>query len=128
MPPRVILEQIGIEPEEDAPNHLEEMLARFGGNFPKTIEFSAYARSTFRDVSSRDDPDAALVAWMEREEILFRTLEKHLLGEKLRDLIHAGAGDPEPFIRLVQSVLQRRRSRPAPHWKTTLNRCSGITE
>ncbi|MCI1193900.1 hypothetical protein MOJ79_18905, partial [Calidifontimicrobium sp. SYSU G02091] len=58
---RVILEQIGIEPEEEAPNYLDDMLARFDGRFPKTIEFSAYARSTIRDLSGRDDPDAALV-------------------------------------------------------------------
>lgn len=108
---RVVLEQIGIEPEDEAPNYLDEMLRRFGGGFPKTIEFSAYARSTIRDLSSRDNPDTALVAWMEREEILFRTLEKHLIGEKLRSLTQAGIEDTEPFIKLVQSALQRRKSR-----------------
>lgn len=108
---RVILEQIGIELEEEAPNYLDEMLTRFGGNFPKTVEFSAYARSTIGDLSSLDDPDAALVSWMEREEILFRTLEKHLFGEKLRSLVQSGIEDTEPCIKLVQSVLQRRKSR-----------------
>src|SRR5690606_34226989 len=108
---RVVLEQIGIEPEDEAPNYLDEMLATFGGVFPKTIEFSAYARNTVRGLSSRDNPDTALVAWMEREEILFRTLEKHLLGEKLRNLTQTGIEDTEPFIKLVQSALQRRKSR-----------------
>lgn len=108
---RVVLEQIGVETEDEAPSYLDQMLAKFAGSFPKTIEFSAYARSTIRDLSSRDDPDAALVAWMEREEILFRTLEKHLLGEKLRSLTQAGVEDTEPFIKLVQSALQRRKSR-----------------
>ncbi|AUS41338.1 restriction endonuclease [Ralstonia solanacearum] len=108
---RVVLEQIGVEAEEEAPNYLDQMLAKFNGAFPKTIEFSAYARGTIRDLSSHDDPDAALVAWMEREEILFRTLEKHLLGEKLRSLTQAGIEDTEPFIKLVQSALQRRKSR-----------------
>ena len=106
---RVILEQIGIEPEDEAPNYLDEMLAKFGGTFPKTIEFSAYARSTIRDLSSRDDPDAALVSWMEREEILFRTLEKHLLGEKLREFTQVN--DTDAFIKLAQSTLNRRKSR-----------------
>lgn len=108
---KVILEQIGIEPEEEAQNYLDDMLAKFDCRFPKTFEFSAYARSTIRDLSSRDDPDTALVAWMEREEILFRTLEKHLLGEKLRSLVQSGIEDPEPFVKLVQSTLQRRKSR-----------------
>lgn len=108
---RVVLEQIGVVPEEEAPNFLDQMLSKFKGAFPKTLEFSAYARSTIHDLSSRDNPDAALIAWMEREEILFRTLEKHLLGEKLRGLVQSGEEDTEPFIKLVQSALQRRKSR-----------------
>ncbi|MBW8072902.1 MAG: restriction endonuclease [Ferrovum sp.] len=108
---RVILEQIGVVTEEQAPNYLDQMLEMFSGAFPKTIEFSCYARSTIRDLSSRDDPDVALMAWMDREEILFRTLEKHLLGEKLRSLTQTGVEDTEPFIKLVQSALQRRKSR-----------------
>lgn len=108
---RVILEQIGVEAEEEAPNYLDQMLDKFNGSFPKTIEFSSYARSTVRDLSSKDDPDIALFVWMEREEILFRTLEKYLLGEKLRSLTQAGIEDTEPFIKLVQSALQRRKSR-----------------
>jgi hypothetical protein len=105
------LEQIGVKPEDEAPNYLDQMLSKFGGDFPKTIEFSAFARSTIKDFSSHDDPDVALVAWMEREEILFRTLEKYLLGEKLRKLTQAGVEDTEPFIKLIQSTLQRRKSR-----------------
>lgn len=108
---RVILEQIGVEAEEEAPNYLDQMLDKFNGSFPKTIEFSSYARSTVRDLSSKDDPDVALFVWMEHEEILFRTLEKYLLGEKLRNLTQAGIEDTEPFIKLVQSALQRRKSR-----------------
>src|SRR5665213_1998502 len=75
----VILEQIGIVLEEDEPSLLDQMLSKFGGTFPKTIDFSEFARSTVGDLFSIDDPDTALVAWMDREEILFRTLEKHLL-------------------------------------------------
>lgn len=108
---RTVLEAIGIEIEEEAPNYLDQMMEQFGGAFPKTLEFSAYARSTLKDVSAKDDPDAALVAWMEREEILFRTLEKHLLGEQLQRLTASGDAEPDAFIKLVQSALQRRKSR-----------------
>jgi len=108
---RVILDQIGVKSEEEAPNYLDQMLEKFNGTFPKTIEFSAYARSTINDLTSYDDPDIVLISWMEREEILFRTLEKHLLGEKLRNLTQKGEEDTEPFIKLVQSTLQRRKSR-----------------
>ncbi len=108
---RVVLEQIGVDIEEEAPSYLDQMLEKFDGLFPKTTEFSAYARGTIPDLSARDDPDAALLAWMEREEILFRTLEKHLLGEKLQGLVQEGVDDPEPFIAVIQSALQRRKSR-----------------
>lgn len=108
---RVILEQIGIEPKDLAEEWLEQMLRRFGAGFPATAVFSAFARETLPGVHSREDPDAALLVWMEREEALFRTFEKHLMVEKLQQLAEDGFGDPDPVIRIVQSALQRRRSR-----------------
>jgi len=108
---KMVLEQIGVELEAEAANYLEEMLFRFEGAFPKTAEFSGYARSTLRDVDSRENPDIALVVWMEHEEALFRTLEKHLIGEKLKALAQAGFGDTDAVIKIVQSALQRRKSR-----------------
>ena len=33
------------------------------------------------------------------------------MGEKLRNLTQAGIDDPEPFLKLMQSALQRRKSR-----------------
>jgi len=41
---KLILEQIGIEIDEMDTEYLGEMLRRFDGNFPKTKDFSAYAR------------------------------------------------------------------------------------
>jgi len=108
---RVILEQIGIETEEEAPDYLEQMLARFGKTYPATEIFSAYARSTLNDVSSLDSPDGALIAWMEHEEILYRTFENHLLCEQLQEIANADTKDANPVIKIVQSTLQLRRSR-----------------
>ena len=108
---RFILEQIGVEIEEEAPNFLETMLEKFHGDFPISMDFSRYVRMTLPDIICRDDPDAALIAWMEREDILFRTLEKHILGHGLRELLKTGEEEPEPYIKLIQSTLQRRKSR-----------------
>ncbi len=48
------------------------------------------------------------MAWMEREEILFRTFEKYLIGERLsRDF----DGDVDGFISFSLSVQNRRKSR-----------------
>lgn len=107
----LILQSIGIEIEDEAPNYLDEMLHRFGGAFPATLVFSEYARSTLRDVAAEDDADAALVAWMQREEVLFRTLERHLLADRLQNLQIDRKIDPDAFMKLAMSFQQRRKSR-----------------
>ena len=103
-----ILEQIGVEVEHVDENYLEAMLKKFGGGFPTTREFSAYARASISEVSVEDDPDIVVMAWMEREELLFRTLEKHLIGDRLK----VGFGeDVDAFISFSLSVQNRRKSR-----------------
>jgi EcoRII C terminal len=104
---RYILEQLGVEIEETDENYLDQMLRRFGGTFPTTRLFSEYARSTLR-LSPLEDPDALLLAWMEREEVLFRTFERHLIGDRLRD---GFANDVDAFIGFSLSVQNRRKSR-----------------
>jgi len=105
---RFILERLGIPVDEDANIFLEEMLHRFDGAFPGTKEFSEYARSTVKDVQPLDDPDAVLMSWMEREEILFRTLEKHLILERLKNGFE---GDVDGFLTYSLSVHNRRKRR-----------------
>lgn len=105
---RLILETIGIDAEAPTDTYLDDMLQRFDGHFPSTREFSAYARSTLPEISAYTDCDAALVAWIEREELLFRTLERHLV----RDRLAAGfEGDVDGFIAYSLSVQNRRKSR-----------------
>jgi hypothetical protein len=110
---RLILESIGIEVEASAPSYLDTMLDRFGGRFPTTREFSAYARTTLPHIDSADNPDAVLMAWMEQEEILFRTLERHMIAEQLSaGFVHEKNGvDVDGFIRFSLSVQNRRKSR-----------------
>ena len=106
----VILESIGVEVEQRAETYLDEMLGRFQGRFPRTTDFSAYARGTLLGLDVRDDPDGVLLAWMEREEILFRTLERHLIAERLQEGF-SGDQATEDFIRFSLSVQNRRKSR-----------------
>lgn len=103
-----ILEEIGVEIENKEESHLDTMLAKFGPSFPSTAEFSAFSRSTLKDVSAKEDPDKVLMAWMEREEILFRTLERHLIAERLTE---GFASDVDGFIGYSLSVQNRRKSR-----------------
>ena len=108
---RIVLEQIGLDTGSDAPSFLDRMLERFNGSFPGTREFSRFARSTVENLNALEDPDKALLVWMEREEVLYRTLEKHLLGDELRGLVRKGIEEPDLFVNLVQRTLQRRKSR-----------------
>ena len=108
----LVLDQIGIEPDLEAEDFLDTMLTKFGdGSFPETRTFSEFARNTLPDVSDKDDPDRALVEWMEREELLYRTLERHLLSIQLQDLVRSTPLEVEPYIKAVQSTLQRRKAR-----------------
>lgn len=105
---RIVLENIGVVVEPPPETHLDEMLRRFDGGFPTTREFSAYARSTVSEISPADGHDAALMAWMEREEVLFRTLERHLIADRLS---LGFDDDVDGFISFSLSVQNRRKSR-----------------
>ena len=104
---KCILENIGIDVDEQDSDYLEDMLIKFSGKFPSTREFSAYARSTLHGVDPRDNPDEVLMCWLNREEVLFRTLEKHLIQEQL----NKGFADVDAFIAYSLSVQNRRKSR-----------------
>ncbi len=109
---RLILEQIGVESLEDTDNCLEEMLERFGGSFPSTKEFSAFAREMAGPGSPVEEPDETLLLWVEREEALFRTLEKHIISERLKKgFIEYGEVDVDGFVKFSLSVQNRRKSR-----------------
>jgi len=111
---RVVLESIGVEVEVAEESFLDGMLSRFGGKFPTTREFSAYARSTLKEISAKDNSDQVLMAWMEREEILFRTLERHLIADRLSSGFGAtqdAAVDVDGFLSFSLSVQNRRKSR-----------------
>ena len=104
-----ILESIGVVVAPSADTYLDVMLSRFSGVFPKTSAFSSFARETLTGIDPREDPDGALMAWMEREEILFRTLERYLIGERLSQGFSSEKIDE--FVSFSLSVQNRRKSR-----------------
>lgn len=111
---RFILESIGVVVESSAETYLDTMLGKFNGKFPTTREFSAFARSTLDDLDPVEDQDRVLMAWMEREEILFRTLERFLIADRLAKGFGGdvdAAVDVDGFLSYSLSVQNRRKSR-----------------
>lgn len=105
---RFILESIGVVVETSEETWLDTMLEKFKGKFPSTRDFSTFARSTLKDINPQDGADDVLMAWLEREEILFRTLERHFIGDRLAQGFD---GDVDGFISFSLSVQNRRKSR-----------------
>lgn len=119
---RFVLEEIGVVVEQIDENFLDQMLQRFGGQFPTTREFSTYARETLGEIDLKADADAAVIVLMEREEILFRTLERHLIGDRLR----AGFEQIDDFLKFSLSVQNRRKSRAGNALENHLEHLFGL--
>lgn len=108
---RYILDELGIDTEEDT-DGFDELLAKFGNKFPAMKVFSEFARDTLKNVSPHDDPDAVILEWMEREELLFKRLERHIVGERLKHGFMSGKdSDIDGFMDFSLSVQNRRKAR-----------------
>ena len=107
-----IFDEIGVAFEDPDAYTLDSIIEPFGTSFPTTVEFSDLARCTLPEVNPRDDPDAALVAWLSHEEALFRRLERRIVAERLEQgFVDANRTDVDGFIKFSLSVQNRRKSR-----------------
>jgi len=109
---RYILDELGIDPEEPEAAQLDRLIEPYGLTFPRTRDFSDLARSSLPHVSAADDPDRALIEWMDREEQLFRRLERRIVAERIGNGFDAIDGaDVDGFLSFSLSVQNRRKSR-----------------
>ncbi len=109
---RYILDELGIEPEEPESAKLDGLIERFGLIFPTTRVFSELARTSLPEVSATDDPDRALIEWMDREEQLFRRLERRVVADRIGNGFSAADdADVDGFLSFSLSVQNRRKSR-----------------
>lgn len=107
-----ILGMIGIETRAplSADIYLDDMVKRFGHTFPKGIDFTEYSISTLEGLDWADDPDRSLLACYEREELLFKVFERHLLERDLAPYLN-GQLDVDGILKTTMSTFQRRKSR-----------------
>jgi hypothetical protein len=109
---RYILDALSIEPEEPEADRLDRLIEPYGLAFPKTKVFSELARHSLPQVSAMDDPDAALVDWLDQEERLFRRLERRIVAERIGNGFQAGGAiDVDGFLSFSLSVQNRRKAR-----------------
>lgn len=109
---RYILDELSIELEEPGSDELDTLVDRFGLTFPTTRIFSALARESLPGISAVDDPDLALIEWLDREEQLFRRLERRVVAERIGGgFILEGSVDVDGFLDFSLSVQNRRKSR-----------------
>ncbi len=110
---RFILDEIGIEFEQPNADKLDAIIEQFEDSFPSTLEFSDLARLTMPLVDARDDPDLAVVMWLDHEEAMFRRLERRIVGKRIeRGFVDSdGIADVDDFISYSLSVQNRRKSR-----------------
>jgi hypothetical protein len=127
---RYILDELGIDAEEPEADALDTILEKCGNKFPATHDFSKMARESLPEVSAMDNADHVLMAWLEREELLFRRLERHIVSERLKEgFVASDAADVDGFIAFSLSVQNRRKSRAGyslEHHLTALFTARGI--
>jgi hypothetical protein len=109
---RYIFDELGIEPEQTEADVLDAALEKYGKKFPSMAVFSAMARGTLTNISPLDDPDEVLIAWMDRKELLFRRLERHIVAERIeRGFMVGKDADVDGFLKFSLSVQNRRKAR-----------------
>lgn len=117
-----ILESIGIEVgiPSAADAYLDGLVERFGDSFPRGADFSAYSASTLGELDWAGDPDGSLVACYEREELLFRVFERHILERDLAPFLGSQL-DVDGVLRTTMSAFQRRKSRAGTAFENQLS-------
>lgn len=110
-----IAEEASIPISEMANSHqnwADLVTDRFGLKFPTTRALSSLARETLgNDLSAQEEPDIALMKLMDREEELFRCLERRIVSRHLEDNAAGWSEDVDAFISFSLSVQNRRKSR-----------------
>jgi hypothetical protein len=108
----LLLDQLGIDPyKNDHDFDLEKLNKKFGDQYPTTHLFSKYAQDVAGRVDPIEDPDHALMTWLETEERLFRLLESKLVKKKLAEGFGKQNDDVDDFIAFSLSIQNKRKSR-----------------
>jgi hypothetical protein len=111
---RQVLDGLGVKITLPEDEWRERLVLQFGNAMPDVVTFSDFAASTL-DMDFIGDPDAALVSWWEREDLLFRIFDRTLMRGPLevafQQAKNAEGIDVEKLRALFMSSTQKARSR-----------------
>lgn len=103
---RQIIEELDLDVQLPVQGNDKNIVIRqFGEQFPRTLAMSTFARTQVQ--LPDNDPDVALMAWLDREEQLFRALEEVIIGKRIKE----GFDNVDDFIKYSLTVQNRRKSR-----------------
>jgi hypothetical protein len=107
-----ILQEIGISYQEPEANLLDRLIEPFGYSYPQSAVLSGLARSSLKRIDALLDPDLAIIAWLEREEHLFKRLERRIVSERLiAGFANGGGVDFDGFHEFSLSYQNTRMAR-----------------
>lgn len=110
-----VLELLGFSPRSTDELLLDDMLSKWGYDFPSGKEFARYSQDSLTDIDPRiDDPDCVVVAYYEREYHLFTVLEQAIIQHEyeVAPFVSAdGQIDVPQFTAFYKRARNRRMSR-----------------
>lgn len=114
-----ILKNIGIDIVTIEEEYTDFLIKEYPLDYPSTSEFSDLAYTLAKkDIDEIVDPDNAVLKLLEKEETLFRLLEKYYVEKKLKQ----GFKDVDDFIQYSLSVQNRRKSRAGKAFENHLEK------
>jgi EcoRII C terminal len=110
---RFILDDLGLDLELPEAEYLDRLLGQIGEKLPRTQDFSEFVRKQLeKKCSALDEPDSALMSWLDLEEKLFRRHEHFRIAARLDKGFKIETGtDVEGFLSFSLSVQNARKSR-----------------
>ena len=109
---KTILDELGVDSSDQESALISALIEPFGTDMPRPEILSSLARESVGLEIGIEDPDAALLLWMERETQIFRGIERRIVAERIANGFGSpGQEDVDGFVKFSLSVQNRRKAR-----------------
>lgn len=108
---RSILAELGIKYREPDAYTIAEIMEPYRYTHPNPAQLSRIARESLPEIDAKDDPDAALMAWLNRTQALFSYFEKNIVSAELEQIFCNDEDfDMEQYFSHAMNTQDRRDS------------------